>query len=320
MNNLPLVSIIIPIYNSGTHIIDTLESVINQTYSNIEIIVVDDGSTDNSYEIAKKYESEKIKVYSKINEGASEARNYGFRKSKGEYIQYLDADDIISASKIQNQINLFFKYGNNIIVSGQWDRFYKNHLIETTFPKRFLDRNWDAPIEWLLNVWQGKGMAQPAVWLVHRSIIQITGEWNRTMIANDDGEFFCRVLLIVDKIYFCKEAYVYYRSGIEYSLSNRKDHENVISILNSFKLYKKHILKVEDSKRVRLALKFNFINFIYINYDKYPNLIPLAKKEIIDLGFEVDGNVGGRKFKTLKCIFGFERTLKIRKYFHMLRK
>lgn len=91
----PKVSILIPCYNSERFVAETLDSCLAQTYRNIEIIVVDDGSTDNSFAIAKSFESNIIKVYRQDNSGACAARNYAFRKSSGEYIVYLDADDIL---------------------------------------------------------------------------------------------------------------------------------------------------------------------------------------------------------------------------------
>jgi glycosyltransferase involved in cell wall biosynthesis len=82
MNN--LVSILIPCYNSEKYISKTIESCLSQTYKNIEVIIVDDGSTDNSYQIAKSYESDRIKVYKQKNSGACRARNYAFELSRNE--------------------------------------------------------------------------------------------------------------------------------------------------------------------------------------------------------------------------------------------
>ena len=101
--NPPKVSILIPLYNSENYIEETIQSCLNQTYENIEIIIVDDGSTDKSLQIAKSFESGKLKVYSQPNSGACKARNLAFEKSIGDYIQYLDADDLLSENKIENQ-------------------------------------------------------------------------------------------------------------------------------------------------------------------------------------------------------------------------
>lgn len=92
------ISVIIPVYNVSEYLDECLTSVVNQNYSNYEVIVVNDGSTDNSLEIAKKYEKKYkklIKVYDKENGGLSSARNYGIKKSTGEYLFFVDSDDYI---------------------------------------------------------------------------------------------------------------------------------------------------------------------------------------------------------------------------------
>jgi glycosyltransferase involved in cell wall biosynthesis len=100
----PLVSIIIPVYNSEIYLAECIESAINQIHSNTEIIIVDDGSTDNSLQIARNFENEKVRVLNQDNRGASAARNTGLKEAKGSYIQFLDADDLLSPDKIEEQI------------------------------------------------------------------------------------------------------------------------------------------------------------------------------------------------------------------------
>lgn len=99
----PLVSIIVPCYNQGQYLGEALDSVLAQTYSNWEVIIVDDGSTDNSAEVAKAYiaKDSRIHYFHQTNAGPSAARNYGVRESKGKYIQFLDGDDKLSARCIE---------------------------------------------------------------------------------------------------------------------------------------------------------------------------------------------------------------------------
>ena len=109
-----LVSIITPVYNSEKYIEECIKSVINQSYKNIEMIIIDDGSTDNSKNIIEKYtESFPFIKYIKCNEnnGAWAARNIGIEKAKGRFISFLDADDLYKKNKIKNQIN--FMLNNN---------------------------------------------------------------------------------------------------------------------------------------------------------------------------------------------------------------
>ena len=102
MNN-SLVSVIVPIYNVEIYVGKCIESIINQSYKNLEIILIDDGSTDSSLSICKKYEKkdDRIKVIQKNNEGVSITRNLGIELSKGKYIQFIDSDDYIEKNMIE---------------------------------------------------------------------------------------------------------------------------------------------------------------------------------------------------------------------------
>ncbi|MEY4916996.1 MAG: hypothetical protein RL616_909 [Verrucomicrobiota bacterium] len=101
----PLVSILIPAYNSEQWLADTLRSALAQTWANKEIIVVDDGSRDGTLALARSFESLGVKVATQNNSGASAARNHAFRLSQGEFIQWLDADDLLAPGKITSQMN-----------------------------------------------------------------------------------------------------------------------------------------------------------------------------------------------------------------------
>lgn len=116
MNN--LVSIIIPCYNAEKWVGEAIDSALSQTYTPIEVIVVDDGSTDKSLEIIKSY-GDRIKWETGINRGQSAARNQGFKLSSGKYIQWLDADDYILPEKIKNQV-AYLEESRFDIVYGDW--------------------------------------------------------------------------------------------------------------------------------------------------------------------------------------------------------
>lgn len=98
-----LISVIVPVYNAEDYLDRCIESIINQSYSNFELLLIDDGSSDKSLEICNKWEKrdERIQVYSQKNGGASAARNYGLRMMKGEYIVFVDSDDWISSKYIE---------------------------------------------------------------------------------------------------------------------------------------------------------------------------------------------------------------------------
>lgn len=118
MNNTILVSIIIPVYNTEKYLPFCINSVLNQTYKNIEIIIVDDGSTDSSTDICNAFEKKdsRIRVLHKVNGGLSDARNVGTDNSTGEYIVYLDSDDYISEDYIEKSLEMCLNYSAEISI------------------------------------------------------------------------------------------------------------------------------------------------------------------------------------------------------------
>lgn len=134
--NRPLISIIIPVYNAEKFIEDTINTVINQTYDNYEIILIDDCSTDNSVNIINKYLTSNIKLYkNKENIGVGLTRNVGIKHSKGDYIAFLDADDLWDKEKLEKQ----FKFmRNNNYVFTYTGYVFSNALGEPTGKKIYV--------------------------------------------------------------------------------------------------------------------------------------------------------------------------------------
>ena len=116
--NNPLVSIIIPAYNSEQWIEEAVNSCLNQSYKNIEVIVVNDGSTDGTLSVVQQISDSRLKVFSQMNMGACVARNRGFDESHGEYIKFFDADDYMFPDAIEKQVTEALKLPNDVITYG----------------------------------------------------------------------------------------------------------------------------------------------------------------------------------------------------------
>ena len=108
----PLVSVLIPLYNAEEFIGGAIESCLNQSYKNIEIVVVDDHSTDRSLSIAKQYESEKVHVLVNLKKGGQSARNYAYQCSKGPFVKFHDADDYATPGLIEKQVERMLTDGH----------------------------------------------------------------------------------------------------------------------------------------------------------------------------------------------------------------
>lgn len=127
----PLVSIVIPLYNKEKSIETTIESALNQTYSNIEIVIVDDGSKDSSAKIAMEMaeKDRRINFVHKENGGASSARNRGVRESKGEWIIYFDADDLLYIDCVETLVKMSVDHPGADIYAGNCDLCFPNKKV-----------------------------------------------------------------------------------------------------------------------------------------------------------------------------------------------
>jgi len=300
----PLVSILIPCYNSEKWLAETLESALAQTWQNIEIIIVDDGSTDNSLAIAKQFEADNVKVISQENRGASAARNRAFMESQGDFIQYLDADDLLAPNKIECQIKLLKQWHNGYLIAGKWGRFY-NSTLETNFVEEAVWKNM-SPVEWLVCSWEGGGMMPLHSWLISREIAEQAGEWNENLSLNDDGEYFCRVILASKGVKFCPSAKSYYRANLTNSLSSRNTKSYIESAFKSLELITNNLLTVENSNRTRHACATVFQRFVYSYFPNYPDLLAKAEQKVVYFGGSDLKISGGKGFSFISDIIGWK--------------
>jgi glycosyltransferase involved in cell wall biosynthesis len=303
----PLVSILIPAYNAQDTIAATLRSALDQTWNPKEIIVVDDGSRDGTVAVARQFESCGVSVIEQKNRGAAAARNKALSLSKGDYIQWLDADDILSSEKISRQIKAV---GNDqdrrVLLSCPWAHFlYRHHRAAFTPSALWEDL---SPKEWLLRKLGQNVYMQTATWLVSRELTEAAGPWDTRLISDDDGEYFCRVILASDFIRFVPDAKVYYRSpGLAFSglshvgLTDRKIDAHWLSM----QLHIQYLRSLEDSDRVKEAC-MNFLQVSMIHF--YPE-----RRDIVEQVERIAEELGGRikvpnlswKYAWIKNMFGW---------------
>ncbi len=291
------VSILIPCYNAEGWIVDTIKSALAQTWYNKEIILVDDGSKDNTLNVAKQFAPRRVKIISQSNQGASAARNRLLLEAQGDFIQYLDADDLLATDKIERQAQLLSAGNANCIAAGEWVRFYNSPTEAYFIPEPV----WSdmSPVDWLICSWEGGGMMPLHAWLVPRQIAEKAGDWNEGLSLNDDGEYFCRVVLASRGIKFCPGAKSYYRSSIKGSLSGTNSRKALESAIKSLELCTNHLLVKENSPRTRHACATAFQRFIYSTYPDAPDLIQMAEAKVQSLGGSDLKPSGGQCFQFL---------------------
>lgn len=313
----PLVSILIPVFNKAKFIRETIDSALAQTYLNTEIILVNDGSTDRSLEILQGYVEkfpQKINLIDSPNQGVSAATNLCIIHAQGDYIQFLDADDLMSSDKIERQIQLLSGKGPGALASCEWINFKEDirHYHRVSYGV-FTD--FGSGMDLLLRFCYHQEMMAISSYLTHRDLIEKVGPWDESLTINQDGEFFARVLLHADRVLFEPEGKVYYRTPGLGNVSQQKSHKAMASLLESYQAYERAILPVENSSRVRIALKKVYQKFIYDVFPHYPDLIDKAEDLMDNLGVKESTYIGGPKFQQLSRLFGFKKALRLKRFF-----
>ena len=297
------VSIIIPLYNSEAYIAQTIDSCLGQTHRDIEIIVVENGSTDKSYQVVKSIDDKRLSVFQISTPNAAAARNYGYQKAKGAYIVFLDADDVMASNKIELQLKALSKKPEGWVACCAWAKFTTNTKEAVIKPQKV----WaiQNPIDWCLQSWMGGGMMIPGCWLLPKVVVEKAGLWDERLSLHDDGEFMCRVLLASKGNVFVENTVVYYRQQANSLSRQHKSKMAAESALLVYKSYQQQILKFQDSKLTRRALARNFSRFVYEYYPAHAQLIKKAYREIIELGVKPP-LVGSTFFKLIQRIVGFK--------------
>jgi glycosyltransferase involved in cell wall biosynthesis len=301
----PLVSIVIPAYNAKRWIAHTLRSAIGQTWRRKEIIVVNDGSTDGTAKIVQRFEPKGVVLVSTKNRGLSAAQNEGFRHCQGDYIQWLDSDDLLAPDKIERQLAALRAGDRKRVLSSPWAPFYYR-----TNSARFVHNSlWQdlSPTEWLLRKLRENLHMQNATWLVSRELTEAAGPWDESLHHDQDGEYFARVLLASEGTRFVPETGIFYRASpmgrISYVGNSNKKKD---SLFRSMKLHIQYLRALEDSERVRKACIFYMQTW-------YPQFYPERQDIVAELNgmaAELQGHLWvprlSRKYAWIEPILGWK--------------
>ena len=298
----PLVSIVIPAFNAEAWIAETLRSAVAQTWDSKEIIVIDDGSTDQTAAVARAFERHGVRVFTQPNAGAAAARNEGYRRSQGDYIQWLDADDLLSPDKIALQMHA--RCGPRTLLSSEWGEFLYRYQ-RATFVATELWCNL-SPTEWLARKLAHNRHMQTATWLVSRELTDAAGPWNTGLLGDDDGEYFCRVLMASDGVRFVPGSRVYYRASGNTSLSYIGSSERKIRAhWNSMRLHIDYIRSLEDSDMVKAACVKYLNNWLIHFYPEYPEIVADAGRLARSFGGSLETPSLSWKYAWVKALFGW---------------
>lgn len=278
----PLVSVVIPVYNTEKYIVETIDSVISQTYGEWELLLVDDGSTDGSLALMQEIAAEnpKIRVISKPNGGQASARNKGIQEAKGELIAFMDSDDLWLPNKLEDQI----KDWNEINPDFMYGLGYFLHQ-ET---KELESYDWitgkRSGMDFFNELFISSAVNTNTV-LVRKSIFDTVGYFDesRLLIGVEDWDMWLRIALEVDLIYGSEQRNVYYRlhaGGIHF--------QNARMLTGKWEVLKKHLESPhlpqwKKEKQIRYISR-ELINLLYATNEKEKCVTVLKEYHKFDKG------------------------------------
>jgi glycosyltransferase involved in cell wall biosynthesis len=208
MKKIPLVSVIIPCHNAVRFLEATLESVFAQTLKDFEVILIDDGSTDDTATLIRSF-GLKVRAEFTPNQGASAARNLGTALAQGKFFQYLDADDLLRPNALKKRVNALIESGADVAYS-DWQRLEegedgKFHL-GTIVTRQIEDVHPDPQIALFTEFW-----APPAALLYHHRVVETIGSWNESLPIIQDARFLLDAALVGGKFVYVPSVQANYR-------------------------------------------------------------------------------------------------------------
>ena len=310
----PLVSICMSAYNAEGHVAGALDSALAQTWDNLEIIIVDDGSTDETGLVVDRYDEQhdEVTAVHQENQGHSAGMNRAYAESSGEMIKFFDADDLISQDMIERQVNRL-NGSRTHVASAEWARFY-DVPSEATFEPETVWRDM-APADWLVMACGNtRPMMQCAIFLIPRPVFENAGGWDEQLALINDFEFFTRLLLQSEGIRFTAGARLYYRSGIEGNMSGMNTREAIESEHRSLLLGTQHLLDYEDTPGTRRVVANTLQDFIHRRYPDHPDLRAEMKKRVEELGGSDLRPSGPPGFEVLRPIVGWKMARRVQRF------
>jgi len=267
-------SFVIPVYNSEKYLKKCINSVLNQRYdlSRIQIILINDGSTDKSLKICKKYESENIVVVNKINEGVSKARNVGIKKAKGKYISFLDSDDYVSDNYCSEIFDFFEKNYDYIdIVTFPLVNFNGNKKrVHFRYASLYSNENK------IYDVKEASYVIQTTINVCIKNRFNENELFDESMKFSEDEEFVTRNIMFKEKIGYCSKCNYFYRKN-----NNESATKKYKVTEKEFDLFIKYYSELLSKYKNSIYVKNLFLNSLRWKIGE-SKLLPSKNEKYID--------------------------------------
>lgn len=270
-----LVSVVIPVYNAEKYLREALDSIVGQTYINLEIICVDDGSTDSSPQILEEYKAkdERILVYRKENSGGGAARNYGLERATGEYLYFFDSDDVANKSLIEKALAKALQTDADIVAFDAYT--FKDDNLENKTLKKGYNRNILKGLEketFSYKDFPNKilSIVNIVPWnkLIRREIVVKNHIRFDEISSSDDLTFSVMCAAVAEKIAVMNDVLMYYRLGHAGTITSTMRYK-LFNVKLALESVERQIKALPHSDEIKLALYYLIIEnycFIFSNY------------------------------------------------------
>jgi len=304
------VSVIIPAFNAGRYLTATLRALSLQTVSDFEVIVVDDGSVDDTVQVASQFPDRRVRVYSRSNVGQSAASNFGCSVATGQYVKFVDADDLLNPQHLQLQLASLQSHPRHVACCS-WG-YFRESTTRFCIRSEIANADYSDPLDWIVDSLScDEGMMGAWRWLIPRAVWDACGGWNEELSLNNDFDLSIRVLLASSGVRFSAGAVYYYRKGVSGSLSGSVSRRSQESAYLTTLLGTRSLLQREDSPRIRRLCADRFQQWVFRFFPEFPDLVLQAEQQIQDLGGSRLQMQGGRLLRFLLPAIGWRNVRRL---------
>ncbi len=294
-----------PCYNAGNYVREAIESVLQQSYPYFELVIVNDGSTDESDQIIRSFSDKRIMYIQQENLGQCAACNSGYRSSSGSLIKFFDADDILTERVLEKQVSVLNEK-HNCIAYMQWARFYNNVVSKKDYGPTQITGDC-SPMDYI--TWQrNTPMLQCGIWLFPKQLIEKNGLWDERLSLINDTEFISRQLIHASELIYADECELLYRTNFNSgTLSQTLSKKSLNSALLSIDLMAHHLVQKENSPRVKILIVQSYQMLREWAFPKHSSYVRMAEKRLLaypDIKVHYRGS--GFIFNMILKIFGWK--------------
>ncbi|MBJ6369299.1 glycosyltransferase family 2 protein [Snuella sedimenti] len=296
---MPFFSVIIPLYNKGNYIKNTLESVLNQTFQDFEIIVIDDGSFDNGKKIVSTVSDKRVNLYSTHNKGVSHARNYAISKAKANLIAFLDADDIWLPNHLQDLKTLHKNYPNCGLYCKAYFSQYKKIIIKSIYKNIPKDKYWMGIVKDYFDSSMVNSIAWTSAVMIPKNVFKRVGGFNENYNSGEDTDLWIRIALIFNVAFYNKVSAIYNLLSenkiTNSSFTNRKHFD--LDVYESNAKANLNLKKYLDLNRFSMAIQYKLENNHKPSKILYQKITPSNLSSIKKIIFHLPNGILNRLLK-----------------------